>query len=393
MRIGLLLSAASRLGSGVAEVVLMHARMMRDAGGFEPVVFTLQDIHMEADRDRWDGIPLTALPVVGPEFLGYAPRLVKALRDADLDLLHLHGLWKYPSSAASTWAKQTGRPHVISPHGMLDPWILGRNSWKKTIARAAYERANWTRAALFHALTEAEAGDIRRSAPGAAVEVVPNAIPGIETATHDAEGRADVLFLGRIHPKKNIAALVDAWVASRGSLADSPARLVIAGWGEDKHVKELEAKLAEVRDPSVVFVGPKYGAEKAELIGTARFLALPSLSEGLPMAVLEAWAAGTPCLMSAGCNLPEGFQVGAALDTGMEIETIRTSLIRGMTMSAAEWSAMSRAATALVGRRFSRDHVAQRWCDIYSMLQDRGGKRPAATPRRPSMSRTSRVRR
>ena len=52
----------------------------------------------------------------------------------------------------------------------------------------------------------------------------------------------------------------------------------------------------------VTFVGPKFGAEKAELLGKARFTVLPSLSEGLPMAVLDGWAAGVPALISEECN-------------------------------------------------------------------------------------------
>ncbi len=76
----------------------------------------------------------------GPPVFGFAPGLLDAIKAADLDVLHLHGIWMYPSRVAERWAAATGKPVVISPHGMLDPWILSRGRWKKAIARALYEK-------------------------------------------------------------------------------------------------------------------------------------------------------------------------------------------------------------------------------------------------------------
>ena len=258
----------------------------------------------------------SACRVRGPAAFDYAPGLLPLIRAADLDILHLHGIWQYVSLCGAGWAEATKRPYVISPHGMLDPWITARGRWKKALARAFYERRSWRDASLFHALTEAEAQDIAREsgADKPRIAVVPNYVAA-DTAP-SAPRTPLVLYVGRIHPKKNLDALIDGWSAARAS--EAGYRLAIAGWGEPAHVAALQARLAALADPAVAFLGPVYGEQKQKLLREARFMVLPSLSEGLPMAILEAWGTATPSLMSAACNLPEGFARGAALETGVD---------------------------------------------------------------------------
>ncbi|MDP3906638.1 glycosyltransferase [Novosphingobium sp.] len=374
-RIGLLTASASRLGGGVSEAVIVQAEMIRAAGG-EAVIFALADQHTAEDAARFAPSSVVACPVTGPPQVGYAPQLVDRLLQADLDCLHLHGIWMYPSHAGAAWARTTGRPYLISPHGMLDPWITARGRWKKALARIGYERRSWQAATCFHALTGREAADIRREAGRSDSVIVPNAGPDCSPpVTGPREPR--LLFISRIHPKKNLAPLVAAWsdLAAEGALPDG-AILTIAGWGEQDHVAEFEATLTNAPD-SVRFIGPCFGSAKAEELARARFLILPSLSEGLPMTILEAWAAGAPTLMTTECNLPEGFAAGAALDCGMTRETIRAGLVQALAMPADQWLQMAQAAQKLAGDGFSASAIAARWADIYASLSSAQSDRAA----------------
>ena len=372
-RIGILSAWASRLGGGVFEATVAHAELLGRAG-FDPVMFALEDAHSAADAARYGETPVVTVPVRGPGMIGYAPGLVPALRDARLDMLHLHGIWMYPSAAGAAWAKTSGRPYLVSPHGMLDPWIVERGRAKKAVARIGYERRSWRRATLFHALTDAEADDIARATGRTATTVIPNPVA---RAAHgaDPDDGPYALYLGRIHPKKNVAALVDAWRASADRLRPIGARLLIAGWGDPADVAALEAQIGDGDGGTIRFLGPVYDAPKARLLADARFLVLPSHSEGLPVTVLEGWAAGTPSLMSAHCHLPEGFAAGAAIDTGTDIAGIAAALQRGFALAPAAWRAMSAAASALATGRFSPDAVAARWTDVCHALLS--GKAPA----------------
>ncbi|MFM5931847.1 MAG: glycosyltransferase [Novosphingobium sp.] len=359
-KIGLLTASASRQGGGVFEAVVSQARLIAGLGG-QVEVFALHDSDTEADRDRFGGIPVQTFPVRGPRQIGYAPRLVEGLLAARLDCLHLHGIWMYPSQAGSRWAALTGKPYLISPHGMLDPWITARGRWKKALARLGYERRSWARAWGLHALTGAEAQDIARESGRTDNVVIPNAGP-------EAQGLPDkvpapvIAYLGRIHPKKNLDALVQGWLQAR---KPQGARLQIAGWGDDADVAAFKAGLANA-DTSVEFLGPVFGAAKEELIAAARFMALPSHSEGLPMAMLEAWAAGRPTLMTGQCNLPEGFAAGAALDCGYDRDSVARAVEQAFSLDGEHWRGMARAALSLAKGPFSAQAVAGLWAKAYA---------------------------
>lgn len=369
LRIGLLTASASRLGGGVFEAVAAHAAMLRERGG-EAVVFALDDAHAQEDSARFVPSVVHHANVVGPRQIGFAPGLVDRLVAAQLDVLHLHGIWMYSSAAGSAWARRTGKPYFISPHGMLDPWITARGKLKKAAARFVYERRGWQSAYALHALTPREAADIARESGRDDSLVIPNAGPPAVPVPATLPG-PEVLYIGRIHPKKNLVALVEAWRA-----LDPAARLTIAGWGEPDHVAQLEAALAGA-PASVRFVGPTYGEAKQKLLDEARFVILPSHSEGLPVAVLEGWAAAVPTIMTAECNLSEGFAAGAALECGFGAKDIAEVLGKALALPETAWSAMARAAHDLASGPFSAAAVAGAWARAYRAAVSTGRGRAA----------------
>jgi poly(glycerol-phosphate) alpha-glucosyltransferase len=358
-RIGLLTASASRLGGGVFEAVVNQARLIGSLGG-EPLIFALEDAHSGTDAPRFGNARLSFSAVRGPRQIGFAPDLLSRLLAAELDILHLHGIWMYPSRAGLAWARATGGRYIVSPHGMLDSWITARGQWKKALARAGYERASWRAAWAMHALTASEADDIRRESGRADSLVIPNPAPPLSPAL-PADRRLQVLYIGRIHPKKNLLALVEGW---RQAGLPAAAELVIAGWGDSVDVAALEAAVAAA-GPQVRFVGPVYDGQKQALLEQSRFTILPSFGEGLPMAVLEGWSAGAPAILSANCNLPEGFAAGAAIECGHSPQAIAAALETALCVEAGRWQAMSRAALDLASGPFGADRVAAQWAAAY----------------------------
>ncbi|MBZ9937888.1 glycosyltransferase [Mesorhizobium sp. BR1-1-16] len=368
IRLGLLTARVSRAGGGVYEAVLHHAKAMLATGEIEPVVFGLEDEFTAEDAWRLQGIKVVTSPIKGPTIFGYAPAMLGALRRERLDLLHLHGIWMYPSMAGERWASASGRPYVISPHGMLDPWILSRGRAKKAVAKAVYENKSWKRARLFHALTEAERLDIAKAAPRADIKVIANSVKSPEGDAQPTAARKAFIYLGRIHPKKNVGGLVKAWSALRGEPGIENFVLKIAGWGDDDHVASLRADIADAADPSIDFVGPLFGEAKEEFLQSARFLVLPSFSEGLPMAIIEAWAASVPTIMSNECNLPIGFATGSAIPSGWSPDEIASALRKAIALDEPAWRKMSSNAKHLADESYSPRAIAEEWLKTYRSL-------------------------
>jgi poly(glycerol-phosphate) alpha-glucosyltransferase len=303
-----------------------------------------------------------------------------------LDLVHTHGLWAFPSVAALRWAAQWRKPLVVSPHGMLDPWAVRHSAWKKRIAGWLFESRHLRGAACLHALNDAEYHAIRAFGLANPVAIIPNGVDLPEPEASPARpvwvagvgNRRTLLYLGRLHPKKGLTNLLHAWARVQRE-ATAVARswcLVIAGWDQGGHETELQRLVETVQlGDTVLFVGPQFDAQKTATLSWADAFILPSLSEGLPMAVLEAWAHRLPVLMTRQCKLPEGFAAGAAMEIAPDADEMARTLAAFLNLPEQVRVAMGERGRQLVKERFAWDDIASQMVDVYRWLAA-GGERP-----------------
>lgn len=348
--------------------------------GIEAHVFGLRDADLDLASLPYEQAIVSAVPTLPFPGLRLAPALDRALLELQADVLHLQGLWLYPSIAALRWRARTGRPVMISPHGMLDGWALRNSAWKKSLALKLFERRNLAGAACLHALANSELEAIRALGLNVPVAVVPNGVdmPSLDalppsTSFLEADGRKILLFLGRIHPKKGLEETLKAWaqVLHGTPLVRRNWVFVIAGWDDGGHVEKLRRLVNELGlEDAVRFLGPVFGEEKTALLRSASAFILASHSEGLPMAVLEAWAHECPVLISSACNLPEGFAAGAAIEIPTNPSAMAPILARSLTEM--ELSRLGKAGRALVSERFSWARVGRDLAAVYAWLAGRG---------------------
>src|SRR5271165_4907043 len=165
----------SRAAGGLFDAVRNLALEIEDGNRYSPSVMGLSEPNFERDRSLWGKVGTEAFRVRGPRFFGYAPDLSTALHLKNPTLIHIHGLWIYPSVAAIRWSRRS-KPYVVSPHGMLDPWALKNSQWKKRISAALYENRHLRGAACLHALNHAEAEAMRAYGLKNPICVIPNGI-------------------------------------------------------------------------------------------------------------------------------------------------------------------------------------------------------------------------
>lgn len=383
-RVGIVSGSLSRSAGGVFFAIRDVANRLQ-ARGMPQALFGLHDTSFEADRAEWRVAELHSYPAAGPKAFKVSRAMLRGLRGARLDLLHLHGIWNFPSLAALLWRRATGRPLVISPHGMLDPGALLYSGTKKRIAAMLYERANLRGAAAIHALNAAEAQAVRDYGLTVPIAVIPNGVdvpPEAVVAARDwsPDTRRTLLFLARIHPKKGVQELVAAWraVLDRDPAIGERWHLVIAGWDDGGLLDTVRQQVATLDlTDHVTLPGALFGAEKHAAYASAHAFILPSRSEGLPISVLEAWSYGLPVFMTEACNLPSGFAADAALRVETDLAALAAVLSAHLSGDdPARLKAIGQNGRALVERDFTWDRAVDAYVALYQWLA-RGGEAPA----------------
>jgi glycosyltransferase involved in cell wall biosynthesis len=372
----------SRDAGGLFESVRSLGKALQGLG-LDMAAYGLWDKNWEADAPAWKPLTAKACRYHGPRALAFSSEMDRALEAFLPDVVHLNGLWQYSSVATRRLWRKKRIPYVISPRGMLDPWALGNARWKKVLAAMIFEKALLRNAICMHALCDAEADSMRAYGLKQRIEIVPNGVvlPDLLTTedSENSEGIKRLVFLGRIHPKKGVAGALRAWAHLKSEIGNEKWggwQFVIAGWDQGGHESELKAlcrelglgfadKLNLVGD--VIFFGPAFGEEKEKLLRSAAGFILPSLSEGLPMSVLEAWAYGLPVVMTPECNLPEGFACQAAIQIrNGKIENSKwEGLQELLDMSDSDRIEMGRKGRRLVEEKFTWTNVASRMAELY----------------------------
>lgn len=384
MKIGALTSSISRNAGGLFESVRALNRATIQAADVGVEVFGLSDGYSENDLSGWSPMNVTMSNILGPAAFGFAPRLNRRLIHAKLDLIHAHGIWMYPSIASLRWAKTSGKPYIISPHGMLDPWAVSHSRWKKRLAFLAYEGAHLRGATCLRALCLSEAESMRAYGLHNPIAIIPNGVDLPNSikprqlplwANRLSKESKVLFFLGRLHPKKGLPNLLHAWGYARqpGAAMSGDWHLVIAGWEEGGHSAELERLTEKLGLQSTVhFVGPQYGAEKVASFSRANAFVLPSFSEGLPMAVLEGWSYSLPVLMTSQCNLPEGFAANAAIRIEPEVSSITEGLRALFAMDDDSLQSMGSRGRRLAEQRFNWSTIGKETVNVYRWVLGQG---------------------
>jgi glycosyltransferase involved in cell wall biosynthesis len=223
----------------------------------------------------------------------YARGLRRLVREQRFDLVHAH---IYASAAASALATVgTGVPLVVTEH-TEGAW-QGRHA--RLLSRLIYRRA---RSVI--AVSSPIRGRLleRDGVPPEKISFIPNAVisasgrkPGTTSTLPDERREGPLVgVVARLQPEKGVANFLKA--AARVSAACPAARFLVVG---DGPLREELLRLADrlgLRE-RVRFLGHR--ADARELVGLLDVLVVPSLTEGTPLIVLEAMAAGVPLVASA----------------------------------------------------------------------------------------------
>lgn len=385
MKVALLTKSVSSRAGGLLPVLQRLGSTLSESPNNSIFALGIEDNGARDNDTAWGRARVQVFKHRGPAAFGCSRAMVNALAEIRPDIVHTHGLFYYTSAIAFQWGKKNNRPYLVSPHGMLDAWALGNSRWKKILAGWMLEDKHLRNARCVHSLCAAETISIRAYGLKNPVCQIPNGIDLPKCfnklrAPWDGklEGKKKILlYLGRIHPKKGLPALLTAWASAVQEVRRAKEWvLCVAGWDQGGHEKELMALTKALDlDEVVCFIGPQFNEFKVACYQNAEGFILPSYSEGLPMVILEAWAFGLPVLMTKQCNLPEGFEKGAAIRIETDPKAITRGLLELFEMSDCTRKEMGQRGLLLVKEQFSWPKVAAQMRQVYDWLV-RGGTPP-----------------
>jgi glycosyltransferase involved in cell wall biosynthesis len=307
-------------------------------------------------RDR--GFTTETFSLRHPLDWGCAQRLAVMMRRRRVDVVHSHEFTMGVYGAAA--ARLSGRGHVITMHGNQK---MTRRWRRRAALRAAFRFSDAVVAVSQDTKRDL---DHRLGLAPSVVRVVPN---GVSVPLGDRDvvrrelgvrpGELLILASGSLVERKGHAVLIRA-LASLGSLN---WRLAVAGQGrEQEALVELGATLG-VAD-RVHILG--FRDDMPNLLAAADVFAMPSLWEGLPLALLEAMAVGKPIVASATSGIPEAVTAEReGLLTAPGDVTALAAALERVLRDAPLRERLGAAAMARVATEFSFDSMVRAYEGLY----------------------------
>jgi glycosyltransferase involved in cell wall biosynthesis len=291
------------------------------------------------------------------------------------DVVHNHGLWLMPNIDAGWISRRTRKPLIVAPRGMLGAAALRFSRVKKTVFWHLLQKRVLAGAGCLHATSEQEYHEIRAVGLRAPVAIVPNGVDIPALSPCRSPGRArTLLYLGRLHPKKNLDVLIRAWAWLEPTHPDW--QLQIVGPSEKGYIDRLRALARAERAQRVIFEGPRFGADKLEAYRAADIYVLPTLNENFAMTVAEALAAEVPVIATKGSPWSALESEGCGWWINHGEEPLAAALSAAMHMPSEQLRAMGMRGRQWMAREFAWEPIGRMMLQVYEWLA-RGAPAPS----------------
>ena len=227
------------------------------------------------------------------------------------DIVHMNNFRSYQNNVICHYAKKYNIPYILQARGSVLPFFAKQRL--KKLYDIVWGNKILKNATKVIALTNVEREQYKQMGVNAErIEIVPNGIditlfnhlPEKGTFRDKYNFSSDtkiILFLGRLHKIKGINLLIDAFSKLQKEMPTS--KLVIVG-PDEGYIKTWQAQAEESNAKNnIIFTGPLYGQDKLAAYIDANVYVLPSFFESFGNTVLEAWACGTPVIVTERCGI------------------------------------------------------------------------------------------
>ncbi|HLF63648.1 MAG TPA: glycosyltransferase [Saprospiraceae bacterium] len=248
---------------------------------------------------RIDGVSVK----YSPRYLGglfFSPKLMKDLwkHCKIYDVVHIHSWWNFVSIFACVVCLIRCVTPVLSLRGTMSDFSFdNKKVWVKKLFHECVGSFLLKRCNI-HFTSAGELANARRWFSPARYFILRNitVIPPVSQSGTETHNSFELVFLGRLHPIKNLEILIDA---IKG--LDLPCRLKIYGQGDPDYVKRLKSRAGE----NVQWMGWVEGEEKFKALRDADIFVLISQYENFGNVLVEALSQGTAVICARGIGISD----------------------------------------------------------------------------------------
>ena len=330
---------------------------------------------VEGGADALPPFARTFPPGLGPGRLGRSPalrRFVAAqLRGGKDDVVHVHGLWRMSTVQPAFAARAAGAALVVAPHGSLAPWAMRFRATVKRPFWWALQRPALERVTCWHAASEAEYEDIRRLGFPQPVAVSHYGVRLPPFGRSVPDGDRTLLFLARIHPKKGVDTLIEAWRLVQNRFPRW--RVLVAGTDADPrgHLEAMRCHATARGVERLTFAGELTGPARDDAYRGAELYVLPTRSENFGFTVAEALAAGTPVITTTASPWRELEARGAGWWIRPGVEALAGCLGEALAAEPSRLREMGRRGREWMAADFVPSAAGRRMAATYAWLRGR----------------------
>ncbi len=299
--------------------------------------------------------------------------MVKAFkhRVPNVDLVLIHSMYQLTSTVAAHYCRKFRVPYVVRPHGILDPTLARRRRWLlKWVYIQLFEKRNLNSAAAIQYSSQMEVelahNFIDIKSPDLLIPEGVSLKPYEELPLRgsfrskypEMAGKSLILHLGRIHQKKGIELLIEAF--SMAAVHRDDAHLVLAGAGDSDYVMRINKLILDFGvSKRTTITGQLSDFEKLAVLSDADVFALPSYGENFGISVVEAMACGLPVVISDNVGIWRDIKDGdAGIVTKCRPDKIALAVEKLLDDPSLR-TAMGLRGKALVDARFSADRMSK----------------------------------
>jgi len=182
------------------------------------------------------------------------------------------------------------------------------------------------------------------------------------------QSKRTVLFLSRIHPKKGIEILIEAWSKLDISIRQN-WQIKIAGNGDDNYILNLKKLIEDMGLENEIFIiGPQFNLDKLNVLQTSDLFVLPTYSENFGIVVLEALANCIPVITTKGAPWEDLKIHGAGWWIDIGVDPLVIALTEALQLENSKLHHMGMNGRKLVENNYTIEIVAQKMIKLYEWV-------------------------